>query len=192
MDRSVIVVACGIGLFTGCGDVSTFKLNPGDMGSGPPPTLVENINGSEVRVLRHSTYCKAKTSEPLVAAVHDGVEFSTDEATALAGKCAGSPDPIIDVDLDALRLIFDFSNTGVAARFPVADFEGYIFEFVEDEEAPLLGYAWVDEQTNVDIDMSFGAHHLDLNFADAAYDSTGFVQINLIFIEPAVAIAEAE
>lgn len=183
MDDSIASIACVLGVLAGCGDVQTFKLSAGDMGSGSMPNVATSIEGSEVHMQRHCSRCKAKSAEPLVAKISNGLEFSADQVRTLVAPCPGSPDPSIDVEVDHLHLIVDFSNAEEKARFPDAEFDGYIFNVVGDERGPLLAYAWIDEETNVDIDFTLESGQLELDFAGADYDSSSFVQINLVFVE---------
>lgn len=195
MDKPVGVIVCMLGVLIGCGDVRAFKLDPGDMDSDSMSSLATSLDGSEVHLLRRCTHCMEAVSEPLVAEIGDGVEFPVDKVSTLGSSCPGSPDPVIEVEVDHLHLILDFANIEEAARFPDADFDGYIFDVVGDEHGPILAYAWVDRQTNIDIDdrdLSIQEGRLEINFAGVAYDWSAFVQINLLFVDTAASVGEAE
>lgn len=179
-----------MGTFTalvGCGDVHTFKLKPGHTESGPPREFAASIDGADIQLQRHSTACSATPSEPLVAKVGDGTEFTAVDMLSFGSSCPDVPLPGIEISLDSSSIIFDFSNVDAPGRFLDTEFDGYVVHVNHPERPFELVYAWVDPMTSVDVqneDLSYYSDGLDINFASNSYDWTGFLRVNLVFTVP--------
>ena len=181
-----LLVGTVLGLLTGCGDAHVFKTDTGHVDPSSISSGHACFDGSTIKLVRYSSAC-ARTSESLVAQVHEGKVFSADEARTLSSPCADGPAPGIEVlfDMDSHSLFLDFSQVTHGDRFPKADFEGYMFDIVLEEANGLLLAVTVDQEvSSLDVDggdLEWDRSHIEANFEGVAYDHQGLLKLDLQF-----------
>jgi len=181
-----LLVGTVLGLLTGCGDAHVFKTDTGHVDPSSISSGHACFDGSTIKLVRYSSAC-ARTSESLVAQVHEGKVFSADEVRTLSSPCADGPAPGIEVlfDMDSHSLFLDFSQVTHGDRFPKADFEGYMFDVVLEEANGLLLAVTVDQEvSSLDVDggdLEWDRSHIEVNFEGVAYDHQGLLKLDLQF-----------
>ena len=181
-----LLVGTVLGLLTGCGDAHVFKTDTGHVDPSSISSGHACFDGSTIKLVRYSSAC-ARTSESLVAQVHEGKVFSADEVRTLSSPCADGPAPGIEVlfDMDSHSLFLDFSQVTHGDRFPKADFEGYMFDIALEEANGLLLAVTVDQEvSSLDVDggdLEWDRSHIEVNFEGVAYDHQGLLKLDLQF-----------
>lgn len=181
-----LLVGTVLGLLTGCGDAHVFKTDTGHVDPSSISSGHACFDGSTIKLVRYSSAC-ARTSESLVAQVHEGKVFSADEVRTLSSPCADGPAPGIEVlfDMDSHSLFLDFSQVTHGDRFPKADFEGYMFDVVLEEANGLLLAVTVDQEvSSLDVDggdLEWDRSHIEVNLEGVAYDHEGLLKLDLLF-----------
>jgi len=181
-----LLVGTVLGLLTGCGDAHVFKTDTGHVDPSSISSGHACFDGSTIKLVRYSSAC-ARTSESLVAQVHEGKVFSADEVRTLSSPCADGPAPGIEVlfDMDSHSLFLDFSQVTRGDRFPKADFEGYMFDIALEEANGLLLAVTVDQEvSSLDVDggdLEWDRSHIEANFEGVAYDHQGLLKLDLQF-----------
>ena len=182
----VVLVVTVLGLLAGCGDAHVFKTDPGHVDPSSISPDHACFDGSTIKLVRYSSAC-ARTSESLVAQIHEGKVFSADEVRTLSSPCADGPAPGIEVlfDMDRHSVLLDFSQVTHGDRFPKADFEGYMFDIVLEEANGLLLAVTVDQEvSSLDVDggdLEWDRSHIEVNFEGVAYDHQGLLKLDLLF-----------
>lgn len=184
---ATVAFAITLGVLAGCGNAHTFSLDPGQLEADARVVPLAGIEGADVELRRYATGCDAKTPDPIVAKVGDGTEFSAEQVGSLSAPCPESPSPDVDIQIEHRTLVFDFSNVEQSAGFPASEFDGYILDIAADNDGLVLVQALIDrDATTLDLEeeaLSYDESHLEVNFAGATYDSSGFVKIDLFFAD---------
>ena len=174
-----------LGLFAGCGDYpidsSTESVDIEPRGSSV------GLLGRTVYLRRRSSSCGAPVSNPLVAEVGAGVEYTSEQTRGLGSPCSGAPSPAVEVSVDGQSLIFDFSSVEEAGVFPKAEFEGYELAFARRCGDIVLGGVSVDTQHSTMAASEVRASHhydrVDVDFQGTGYDHTSFLKIDLELVD---------
>ena len=178
-----------LGLFAGCGDYpidsSTESVDIEPRGSSV------GLLGRTVYLRRRSSSCGASVSNPLVAEVGAGVEYTSEQTRGLGSPCSGAPSPAVEVSVDGQSLIFDFSSVEEAGVFPKAEFEGYELAFArrfgEPEVHPIVeGVSVGTQHSTMAASEVRASHHydrVDVDFQGTGYDHTSFLKIDLELVD---------
>lgn len=174
-----------LGLFAGCGDYpidsSTESVDIEPRGSSV------GLLGRTVYLRRRSSSCGASVSNPLVAEVGAGVEYTSEQTRGLGSPCSGAPSPAVEISVEGQSLIFDFSDVDQAGVFPEAEFEGYELAFARRCGDIVLGGVSVDTQHSTMAASEVRASHhydrVDVDFQGTGYDHTSFLKIDLELVD---------
>ena len=174
-----------LGLFAGCGDYpidsSTESVDIEPRGSSV------GLLGRTVYLRRRSSSCGAPVSNPLVAEVGAGVEYTSEQTRGLGSPCSGAPSPAVEISVEGQSLIFDFSDVDQAGVFPEAEFEGYELAFARRCGDIVLGGVSVDTQHSTMAASEVRASHhydrVDVDFQGTGYDHTSFLKIDLELVD---------
>jgi hypothetical protein len=148
------------------------------------------MNGTQIELIRHSSSCDSGQSQGLIADVGPGLEYPAEAVRALKGNCGAALSPGIEVHVEERAVVLDFSNVTENGRFPGNEFEGYILEFVPNDDAPFVALAMLDAQaTTLDVvqgDLRIAHDQISINLANRKFDSGSFVKVDLLLLEPLV------
>jgi hypothetical protein len=174
-----------LGLFVGCGDYPVDS-SAESVDVEPRSRSIELL-GRTVYLRRRSTLCGSLVSNPLVAQVGAGVEFTSDQTRELELPCSGASSPAVEVRVDGRSLIFDFSNVDREGVFPEAQFEGYELAFARRcGDMVLAGVSIDKEHSTMAAAEIRTSHHYDrvgVDLQGLAYDHSSFIKIDLELVD---------
>ncbi len=174
-----------LGLFSGCGDYPVDS--SAESVDAEPRSRPIELLGRTVYLRRRSTLCGSPVSNPLVAQVGAGVEFTSDQTGELEPPCSGASSPAVEVSVDRQSLIFDFSNVDREGVFPEARFDGYELAFARRcGDMVLAGVSIDKEHSTMAAAEIRTSHHYDrvgVDFQGLAYNHTSFIKIDLELVD---------
>lgn len=177
---SALAAALGATAFYGCGDLHTYKLDPGSLGDAEP---AEDWNGTIVELVQMMAPCDS-VPEGLRAWVGDQMEFHNCAVEAPWSSCAASSRVAVAVDVQPRAIIYDFSNIESAGRFERAGFTGYVIADIIGASPGILEARIDREVTTLDLedeDIVVDGNSVRMNFEGLRFEDTDFVKIDLVF-----------
>ena len=100
-----------------------------------------------------------------------------------AVACPKGESPNVEVHVESRSIIFDFSNVEGPDTFADTDFDGFVIEVVNGRNGRILYAAANQQRSNLDVApdaIAYDSDYVHVNLAGLAYDSEGFLEIELL------------